>query len=70
MTTVCTQCEHLKNLEPETVREHVWYNHLCRAEALPIVVDPYDGQEKSIGVEDFAYCRDKNDDNCADYKAR
>lgn len=78
--TVCTQCAHFMNLEPGSAREHVWYNHLCQATPLPKKVDPYDGKEKSYGVNDlgqeyytenkFQYCRDVNDGRCPKFQAR
>ena len=36
--TVCTQCVHFINREPDSPREHVWYNHLCEATPLPTKV--------------------------------
>ena len=69
--TVCTQCVHFMNLEPGSPREHIWYNHLCKATPLPTKVDPCDGKTKPHGVNDlggeyftenrFQYCRNVND---------
>ena len=74
IVTVCTTCLHFYNREPGGPREHVWYNHLCKASPLPTKVDPYDGVVKSYGMNDlgmeyfsgekFAYCRDVNDGKC------
>lgn len=74
MVTVCTQCRHFVNLEPGSVREHIWYNHLCEASPLPTRIDPYDGEEKPYGCNDlgtiytspysFNFCRDINDGEC------
>ena len=74
--TVCRCCVGFRNLEPGSVREHVWYNHLCLASPLPRGLDPYDGEEKpylgnDLGrqcfVEEragFHFCRDVNDGHC------
>lgn len=78
--TVCLQCEHFMNLEPGSVREHNWYNHVCKASPLLTKVDPYDGKEKPCGVNDlggeyfseqpYNYCRNINDGKCAKFQAR
>ena len=78
--TVCTRCVHFMNLEPGSPREHVWYNHLCKATLLPVKVDPYDGKTKSYGKNylgseyftenQFQYCRNVNDGKCPKFRAR
>lgn len=76
--TICTRCGHFLNLEPGSVREHIWYNHLCKASPLPKGVDPYDGKEKACSINafggryfsdnEFQYCRDVNDGNCQQFQ--
>lgn len=78
--TVCKECENFINCEPGSPREHVWYNHRCKANPIPKAIDPYDGKLKGIGRndlggqyftdEEYGWCRDKNDGNCADFKPR
>ena len=70
MGAVCRACHNFINLEPGTPREHVWYNHLCRAHPFPVDVDPYDGEPKPYSHNDlgqryfskheFTYCRNVN----------
>lgn len=79
MTTVCKWCASFKNVEPDSIRADVWYNHLCTVSPLPMSVDPYDGQEKPVGVnslghsyfseDKFHYCRDVNDGHCQLFSA-
>ena len=78
--TVCTQCEHFRNLEPRGARRHVWYNHICRAFPRSKVVDPYDGKMRYTASNDMGrvttsdqehdYCRDHNDGKCPAFKQR
>lgn len=78
--TVCTRCVHFMNLEPGSSREHIWYNHLCKATPLPRKTDPYDGKMKPYTVNSlggvyftkhrFQYCRAVNDGKCPKYKVR
>ena len=78
--TVCTQCVHFINREPDSPREQVWYNHLCEATPLPTKVDPYDGKTKPYGSNDLGgeyftenqsrYCRDVNDGTCPKFQTR
>jgi hypothetical protein len=80
ITTICTKCANFYNAEPGSVREHVWYNHLCKASPLPKRIDPYDGKMKSCSVNDlgrgiftdheFEYCREVNDGNCPKFKPK
>ena len=77
--TICTKCKHLLNLEPNSVRADVWYNHLCTASPFPRKVDPFDGKVKSCGGNDlggeyftnrqFQFCRNVNDGRCDKYEA-
>jgi len=76
--TVCTACRHFRNLEPNSPRAGVWYNHLCLATPLPKKIDPYDGQLKPYAVNDlgrqaftdkeFQYCREVNDGKCSKFE--
>ena len=78
--TVCLQCAHFINLEPGSPREHVWYNHLCKATSLPTKVDTYDGKTKPYSVNDngdecftknlFEYCRNVNNGKCLKFQMR
>lgn len=81
MVTICKQCRHFLNREPGSAREDVWYNHLCQATPLPTKIDPYDGQEKPYGQNDFGdeyfspdrkfeFCRKVNDGNCPKFEAK
>ncbi|HLC78659.1 MAG TPA: hypothetical protein VJH92_06045 [Candidatus Nanoarchaeia archaeon] len=75
--TICTECTHFINLEPNSSRKDVWYNHLCSANKLPTKIDPYDGKKKPFGVNALGdavfsdkphkYCRDLNEGNCRDF---
>jgi len=77
--TVCTRCVHFVNREPGSVREDMWYNHLCKATPLPVRIDPYDGKEKHYSTNDlgkevfsrdeFQYCREVNDGQCPKFKS-
>mgnify|MGYP001606881511 CR=1 FL=1 len=77
--TICTHCVHFMNLDPGSPREHIWYNHLCKATPLPTKVDPYDGKTKAHSVNDlggeyftenqFQYCRNVNDGRCPNFQA-
>lgn len=72
MTAICKKCVHFHNREPGSVREDVWYNHVCLAAPLPTAVDPYDGKVKAYGTNHlggryftdvgFKHCRDVNPD--------
>jgi hypothetical protein len=72
--TVCKECQHFINLEPDSPRADVWYNHLCGASPLPKKTDPLDGKLKPYHVNDLGgeyfsehelhYCRDINDGAC------
>lgn len=77
--SVCVNCGHFRNLEPGSARQHVWYNHICKANPLPTAVDPYDGKKKpyngnAVGNQCFnddgqSYecCRDINNGHCPKY---
>lgn len=66
--TICLRCAHLINLEPGSVRQHVWYNHVCRASLRPTFRDPYDGVVKPHGADSkFQYCRNVNPDGHCPY---
>jgi hypothetical protein len=78
--TICTKCKYFHNKEPNSVREHVWYNHLCKANPLPTKVNPYNGVKMAYGVNDlggeyfssdvYKNCRDINKGNCESYKKK
>ena len=78
--TICIKCEHFVNLEPASPREHIWYNHLCKASPLPTKIDPYDGKTKRYTVNglgneyftenQFEYCRNVNDGKCSKFQAK
>ena len=78
--TICTKCKYFENLEPGSVREHVWYNHVCKASPLPTAIDPYDGKRKSCGSNDlgggyftkraYQFCRDVNNGACPKFEQR
>lgn len=79
VVSVCTKCRSFMNLEPGSPREHIWYNHLCKATPLPTAIDPYDGKTKPCGVNDlgnkyftenqFQYCRNVNEGNCPKFQS-
>jgi len=79
MITICKKCAEFVGLELGTAREGIWYNHLCKANPLPIGVDPYDGELKPMAKNDrgqtgvaenrFDYCRNHNDGKCKDFRA-
>ena len=76
---MCTRCVHFLNLEPNSVRADVWYNHLCKASPLPTKVDPFDGKTKPFDTNDFGdvcfsedefrNCRDVNNGKCPKFKS-
>ena len=78
MTTICKECAEFVGLELGTVREGIWYNHLCKANPLPIGIDPYDGelkpmQKNDLGQTNFVgnrldYCRNHNDGKCKGFR--
>jgi hypothetical protein len=75
--TVCIKCVHFHNKERHSPREHVWYNHVCKAVKRKKVKDPYDGKMRYGGVNDlgtvyttddpYRYCRDINNDGKCKY---
>jgi len=75
--TICINCSNFINLEPNSSREDMWYNHLCKANSLPTKIDFFDGKEKPYGINDlgkeyfsehpYKYCRDCNDGHCAKF---
>ncbi len=77
MSTICYACRHFKNLEPNSPRQDVWYNHICTASPRKQDKDPVTGRIMSVGVnaagdtyyteERFAYCRDINKGSCEKY---
>ena len=72
--TICTQCDHYHDMEPNSLRAGIWYNQLCKAVLLPTAIDPVDGRTKPYSVNDlgntyygehiYEYCRNVNDGNC------
>jgi hypothetical protein len=78
MVTVCRDCASFVNVEPGSVREHVWYNHRCKAHPLPVGVDPYDGSLKPHATNDLGkryftdesldVCRNHNDGSCGEFE--
>ena len=78
--SVCKNCKHFRNLEPDSPRAHVWYNHVCARSPKPKKIDPYDGKLKPWGKNDlggkvfyseekeFQYCRDVNDGQCRKFE--
>jgi hypothetical protein len=79
--TICKNCHFFKNLEPDSPRKDVWYNHLCKASPLKKEIDPYDGEEKYVQINSlgakyytdkgFEYCRNINSNrNCSKFKDR
>ena len=51
---LCFQCEHFLNLEPNSQRRGVWYNHVCTKDFTPIKLDGEDDYSENTKV----YCRD------------
>jgi len=70
MPTVCYQCKHFKNLETDSPRADVWYNHVCTAVTRDKMTNPVTGREQYVENNDlgrtvytdqpYAYCRDVN----------
>lgn len=69
--TICTKCEFFHNEESGSVREHIWYNHFCKASPAPTCRNPYDGKIKPIDGNKYLHCREINiDGNCPLYKPK
>jgi|GEM_PF-2889173 len=80
----CINCRFLRNKEPNSPREHVWYNHLCTASPLERKRDPYDGKLKHCAMnssglpyfleereDGFMHSRDVNiDGTCPKYQRK
>ena len=73
-TTVCIKCKLHFDHEKGSPREHVWYNHYCKANPRERVIDPVTGIEGYGGVNDlggfyitdekYRHCRDLNKGMC------
>jgi hypothetical protein len=64
--TLCVNCEHFWNLEPNSVRNSIWYNHLCLASPLPPKLNTYDGSLEP----QYENCRNINKDGrCQKFSA-
>lgn len=79
MITICYKCKHFKNLEPNSVRADVWYNHICTAFTRDRMTNPVTGKTQYVDNNDlgrtiyhdkpYPYCRDINTNgNCPHYK--
>lgn len=68
--TICKNCTHFLNLEPGSPRADVWYNHLCKASPLPVVLNVVTGKMgPAIEDEAYSFCRDINrDGNCEKFE--
>ena len=76
--TICYNCMNFLNLDPNSARKDVWYNHLCTANRLPRKINPIKGKKEfyeinNLGNEcfsdkEFKYCRDCNNGKCKDFK--
>lgn len=76
--TICTRCKYLLNIGRGDQQRQIWYNHLCRANPLPLSIDPYDGELKHFGRNDlggvhvadrsYDFCRNHNDGNCSKFE--
>ena len=77
--TICALCQSFLNLEPDSPREDVWYNHLCKASPLEERVDPVTGKPGFAATSDlgqdfvsdrqYQYCHNVNKGFCPLYKA-
>lgn len=71
-TTVCYICKHFHNEEQHSSRKDVCYNHFCKANPLPIEMNPVTGLMQAKTQNDFGttvwtdagfrFCRDINTD--------
>jgi hypothetical protein len=78
--TVCKECKHFCNIDLDSPRADIWYNHLCKASPLPKGIDPTDGKSKSVSTNSFGTlyfsddvyhkCRDINDGSCRLYEKK
>lgn len=75
---ICYECPSFINLEPNSVWQDIWYNHLCQANPLPKARNPVTGKIQSYTKNDFGqtvyvdneyeYCRDMNPEgDCRSY---
>jgi hypothetical protein len=62
--TICTNCTHHWNMRPSCV-DAVWYQHKCRHPSSRSEVRDFVTGSTTI---EWAYCRDRNRGNCADYE--
>lgn len=79
-TTICYNCIHFFNNEPNSPRQDVWYNHLCRASPRQPIADPVTGKSGYKGVNDlggeyitdepYDYCRKLNKGLCLLYEPK
>lgn len=77
-TTICVECASFKNLDPNSPRKDIWYNHICLANSFPKKINPVNGQLTPYTVNDlgkecftdkeYRYCRDCNDGKCKQFK--
>ena len=74
--TICKKCKNFKMLNKNNGAD-CWYNHVCKANKLPVEIDPIDGREKPCSYNDlgdkyfsedkYEYCRDINNGNCQNF---
>jgi len=78
--TICYNCRHFTNLEPDSVRADIWYNHICKAHPLELGVNPVTGKAMAISTNDlgqqtygnimFDYCRNHNTGSCPAFQPK
>lgn len=69
--TVCCKCANFRNLEPNSVRSDVWYNHVCLAHKESRELNYTTGKMEYSYGDKYAKCRDINvDGNCSEYEPK
>ena len=76
--TICHLCSNFINLDPNSPRKDVWYNHICKANPLPQKINLVTGKMESYGVNDmgkeyftddkFQYCSNINFGKCKQFE--
>lgn len=77
---ICYDCINFHNLEPFGPYRDIWYNHLCKANPLPIKINPVTGAAQSVSQNDlgrtvysdrnFGFCRDVNKGECENFQSK
>lgn len=79
--TICIKCAFYLNLAEDEDERDIWFNQYCKADKLPLVIDPVTGKkgpgrtndlgEPYMADKPYPYCRDINrSGQCPLYKKK